>query len=334
MTTPTPLGNYPSTPGGPTTGGNISPPQPLPSGGTLPGLASQVASTSAQPLIPTTPIMGGLVQSSKDEFATWTGGKPLADWSGLHPSSSTKLRVPTQARPTSVSSSAKAYGYRTAGFETKFFAKDKDFMSFSRKVLRHLEDHGMDTISFLPDPLDKNEMISVVKNHARFSLEYAQQEYAKLKNSMDTYDTSNHEAAVTFLRNTLDPDLEELLDTRMDEDEAFPIAWLRLTDLVVSSSIDKFETIKDRIKKRLPSQYKGEDIIKLSQDFQTDAKELTIAGQYDHNLTLKILQILLLAGGDGSEAAGYRHELRNLETKLNATLKLVATMEKSDATKY
>ena len=334
MTTPTPLGNFPTTPGGPATGGNLLPPQPPPSGGTLPGVALQMASFSAQPMIPTTPIMGGLVQSSKDEFAAWMGGKPLVDWSGLHPSSSTKLHVPTQAHPTSVSLSAKAYGYHTTGFETKFFTKDKDFMSFSRKVPRHLEDHGMDTISFLPDPLDKNKMISVVKNHARFSLEYAQVEYKKIKNSMDAYDISNHEVAMTFLCNSLDPDLEELLDTHMDEDEAFPIAWLCLMDLIVSSSINKFETIKDRIKKCLPSQYKGQDIIKLSQDFQTDAKELTIAGQYDHNLTLKILQIFLLAGGNGSEAARYHHKLCNLETKLNATLKLVATMEKSDATKY
>ena len=154
-------------------------------------------------------------------------------------------------------------------------------------------------------------------------------EYDKLKNSLDAYDIANHEAAVTFLCNSLDPDLEELLDTRMHEDDAFPIAWLHLMDLILSSSIKKFESIKERIKKCLTSQYKGEDIIKLSQDFQTDAKELTIAGQYDHNLTLKMLNIFLLAGGNSHEADAYCHKLRNMETKLNATLKLVATMHQN-----
>ena len=56
--------------------------------------------------------------------------------------------------------------------------------------------------------------------------------------------------------------------------------------------------------------------------------------QYDHNLTLKILMIFLLVGGDGHEANMYHHELCNLETKLNATLKIVATMKKSDVAKY
>ena len=110
--------------------------------------------------------------------------------------------------------------------------------------------------------------------------------------------------------------------------------WLHLTDLVLSSSVDKFEGIKEQIKKHLPSQYKGEDIIKLSQDFQTNPKELIIAGQYDHNLTFKMLKIFLLAGGNSYEADMYHHKLQNMEMKLNVALKLVATMDKSDATKY
>ena len=109
MMIPTPLGNFLTTPGGPAMGGNPLPPQPSPSGGTLPGVALQETVILAQQLTPTHPLMGGLVWSSKDEFAIWTGGKPLADWSGLHPSSPMMLCVPHQARPTSVSSSAKAY---------------------------------------------------------------------------------------------------------------------------------------------------------------------------------------------------------------------------------
>jgi hypothetical protein len=45
---------------------------------------------------PRTPIMGGVIQSSKDEYAAWTGGKPKADWSGLDPTGVTVMRVLTQ----------------------------------------------------------------------------------------------------------------------------------------------------------------------------------------------------------------------------------------------
>ena len=52
-----------------------------------------------------------------------------------------------------------------------------------------------------------------------------------------------------FLCNSLAPDLEDILNTCMDEDKAFPIVWLHLMDLIVSLSIDKFEMIKEHIKK-------------------------------------------------------------------------------------
>ena len=56
-----------------------------------------------------TPIMGGIIQSLKDEYAAWTGGKPKANWSGLDPTGVTVMRVLTQVQPTYMSSSCKAY---------------------------------------------------------------------------------------------------------------------------------------------------------------------------------------------------------------------------------
>ena len=71
----------------PITQGTPQPPSGPPSGSS-PAVALQQAlpsaSTSAMTIIqPTTPIMGGLFLSSKDEYAAWTGGKPKPDWMGL-----------------------------------------------------------------------------------------------------------------------------------------------------------------------------------------------------------------------------------------------------------
>jgi hypothetical protein len=41
------------------------------------------------PLIPTKPIMGDVVQLTRDEYAAWTGGKPNSTWTGLDASSVT-----------------------------------------------------------------------------------------------------------------------------------------------------------------------------------------------------------------------------------------------------
>jgi hypothetical protein len=43
-------------------------------------------SMSILPLVPVHPIMGGMFQTSKDEFTRWTGGKPNIGWTALDPS--------------------------------------------------------------------------------------------------------------------------------------------------------------------------------------------------------------------------------------------------------
>jgi hypothetical protein len=260
--------------------------------------------------------MGGVIQSSKDEYAAWTGGKPKADWSGLDPTGVTVMRVPTQVRPTYVSSSCKAYLHRVTGLVTKLAVSGADFRLFCTKVNDHLEDTGMDSISYLPDPHDRMNMISVVTNYSRFTLEYVISTWKGFKGLLDPYDQANNQAAIKFLRASVDAELDRLLHERMDVQDSFVVVWMRLVKLVVTSSVEKYDRIKERIKARLPSHYKGQDIIQLSQAFQEDARELALACQYDHNLTLKMLQIFISAGGDGLEAEDYRHPLRTKRDEL------------------
>ena len=47
----------------------------------VPPVATTTASSSA--FCPKVPTMGGLIQVKHDVYSAWTGGKPLADWTGL-----------------------------------------------------------------------------------------------------------------------------------------------------------------------------------------------------------------------------------------------------------
>ena len=325
MSTPIAQG-VPQPPSGPPSG---------PSPGVAPQQASPTASTTATTIVrPTTPIMGGLFLSSKDEYAAWTGGKPKPDWTGLDSSAPVSMCSPNQIRPMYATSQVKGYNLRIQGLETKLTQKDGDFLDFTVLIFDRLENTGMDSVSYLPDPLAPTTMVSVVKNFARFTLEYVKRESADLTTMWDEYDRQNDQAAVRFLLNSLHDDLRKLIQTRKEDDDSFTVVWLRLVDIIMTSSVERYDSIKTRIKGRKPSDYPGEDIVLLSQDFQTDAQELEIGGKYDHDLTLKILQIFLTAGGDGREAEDYRHPLRNLQDQLSTALIKVATMEREAATKY
>ena len=115
--------------------------------------------------------MGGLFLSSKDEYATWTGGKPKPDWMGLDSSAPASMCSPNQIRPMYVTLQVKGYNLRIEGLKTKLTQKDGDFLDFTVLIFDRLENTGMDSVSYLPDPLAPSTMVSVVKNFARFMME-------------------------------------------------------------------------------------------------------------------------------------------------------------------
>eukprot|EP00978_Attheya_sp_CCMP212_P000440 scaffold878_cov28-Attheya_sp.AAC.1 len=71
-----------------------------------------------------------------------------------------------------------------------------------------------------------------------------------------------------------------------------------LIDEFQSTSIEHYDSLKDTIRKLSIHQYAGQNVSDLVEAFKVAAKELTIAGQYDHNYTLKMLKAFLAAGGE------------------------------------
>jgi hypothetical protein len=82
-----------------------------------------------------------------------------------------------------------------------------------------------------------------------------------------------------------------------------------LLQTIQSTSVEVYELLKKSIKDHKPTQYAGQNLSKLVEDFRDDAKKLTIAGFYDHGLTLTMLKIFLEAGGDGRCAENYRYKI-------------------------
>lgn len=59
--------------------------------------------------------------------------------------------------------------YRTMGITPKF-ARNSDLLTFQKMVMDHLTQHGMDTITYLVDPVDKSNTVTIVSKHAQFTL--------------------------------------------------------------------------------------------------------------------------------------------------------------------
>jgi hypothetical protein len=174
-------------------------------------------------------------------------------------------------------------------------------------------------------------MISVVKSHPRFTLSSVRVHSKTFKTLFDEYDRMNDKAAKLFLVNSLSTELGALITKKMETDDTFTVVWMLILQSIQSTSIEKYEKIKSRIKARDPSSYAGQNLATLGEHFIDDATLLEIAGQYDHNLTLHMVKIFLTAGGEGKLAEDYRHEVRSLKKRVSDALLAIQFMTKEDA---
>ena len=177
----------------------------------------------------------------------WVGGEPKHDWTELNNVSPTSI-TPTQFRPNRITEQAKSRKYRIGGLSTKF-SRSSDLLTFQKKVTKHLKEHGMDTIAYLQSPTDPNKVVSVVEHHALFS----PKDGAKLGNDQkvdpnkyDRYCHDNDRHAKEFLIDSLDEELEKQIYENCDDEDSFITVWFNLINLVKSTSVTRFDKIKDR----------------------------------------------------------------------------------------
>ena len=92
---------------------------------------------------------------------------------------------------------------------TDKFDKTSDRQTFVTDVMTRFKDTGMDTITYLRDPVEDSKMISVVTMNARFTLESVTKLIEPQVKLYDSYDLKNDRAAVKFLLASLEPTLRK-----------------------------------------------------------------------------------------------------------------------------
>ena len=264
--------------------------------------------------MPTKPVMGGIQKQSDTSNMAWTGGKPRVGWTELEDPNPSSI-IATQIRSPSVSLETKALYHRTTGLEPKF-TRESDLLTFQKKMMDHMIRYGMDTITYLPDPTDPTQVISVLSEHAQFTLKEAKtSEKSKQQGCYDQYDHANVRDSKTLLLNSLDESVLTQMYENCDDDETFIVHWMNLMLIVGSISIERFDRIKDSIKARKIQNYAGENVEAISTDYVSEWKRLHGARMYDHGLTLTMLKTIMESGNED-----FRYGLRSLKDKLNKKL--------------
>ena len=287
-------------------------------------MTSKIA-TPKSPFKPPDPKMGGLVQVKHDAYSAWTGGKPKADWSELE-ETSPEYKQTTQLRPMLDDS---GFSKRCKGFEDKF-SKNGNLYKFQRCLIDHLKIMGMDTITYLPDPADNDQMVNVITDHTRFTQAYVRSaapiQYAKY----DVYDRSNDRAAHLMFVDSLNKTLKGEIQDRIPDEPSFLEVWMLFIQTLQSDSMERFKDMEKEVRSLQPQQFSGQNIAEMCLSIIKRCKGLTAAGVYDHQLNSKIIQNLLLADGNNQ----YKFALLQQQEKLNEALQVVRFMTKLEANEY
>ena len=242
---------------------------------------------------PSDPLMGAYKESYEgagDWFVT-SGGKPLADWSGLDPKADNPDGNYRQQRPISASSQRKLNKEIIEGLSPQF-KLGFNINDFRDDVNRHLEKCGLDTIAYLPSIRNDTEVANVVTEYPRFvgSLSKSLTVARTIKENYDQFDRDNSNLATEFLLNSLDSTLKKRVYQVTKKGDTFACYWMNLMKVMVSISSKHYEDVRGKVRSCSPKAYSQENISQMVQDVLIHISELECAGQYDPQLTLTMIK--------------------------------------------
>jgi hypothetical protein len=242
------------------------------------------------------------------------GGAPKRDWSGIEDPSA-RLLSEACYRSLDPITGQKAAHYRTKPLSKKF-EKSMKLSDFRTKVMEHLKEYGLDTLTYLPDPGNTIDVLSVVYYHARFTgdMDKSFKFCNDCKKYYDSWDKKNDHDAKKFLLGSLSDKTREKFKPFHSNEDTFAGTWLRLVQHLVTTTSKTYDDKKKEIRQLIPQQFAGQNIETMATKYIELADEISYAGHYSHGLTLNMVDGFLQA--DQDLAGTFHYQINVLREKV------------------
>ena len=309
----------------------VPPPPPTPTAGSnLPTTPTTTVYQPAPPPKPRDPVMGTTEETflgSKEYYYAF-GGEPNSTWTGLQQSTQ-RLLNDLCFRPLDPVSGQKSSVIRTKGLANKF-TKQQKLTIFQKEIWKHLVKHGLDTISYLQDPHNNNNCLSVINHHARFisDMNHSENLSKQFQSKFDTWDKKHDYEARTFFYASLSSSILLGFESFTNETDSFATVWLKFIKYLTTTTSKTYDNMRQSIRSLRPQQFQGQNIESMAEQFVTLSTELDQAGHFDHNLTLNMVDGFLCAAKDAKGT--FHHTLNDLRSKVQTCIQQTLFMAKED----
>ena len=237
-----------------------------------------------------------------DNEGAWCGGEPQdLTWKA----SKNEGPFSILCYRTGPNTGLRAYTQRVTGTSTKFKKEvsDYDLHTFSNDVSRHLKNHGMDSIFWIPDK--KYMLRNIIFQHSLFTIDRVithvksyqtyidtdvtmpgdTQVVTQLLRVFDKYDIDNLNAAREFLLSSIDPNMKKMINPFITDTTTGPEIWMRIVSEFQSTSIQRLDHVRKQLESVKLKQFKGENVKGYADHVSILCKDL----DYGHRLPETIL---------------------------------------------
>ena len=289
-----------------------------------------VTAPPTPPVKPTDPRMGTAVetyQGSGNYYLSF-GGIPEADWSGIAVKNADMISD-LCFRSLDPGQNQKSVQYRTRALRIKLSGK-KNLKEFQEEVWKHLTKYGLDTLAYLPDPMDESRVLNVIENHAKFTgdTEKAFQLAEQFMARFDQWDKKHDNECKAFLLDSLDSELYKGFKPFYKRDTSFASTWLSLVTYLLTTNSTTFDKLKNKIKELHPKHFPGQNIELMSAEYIKLSDELENAGHFENSLLLNMVNGFLSADVDSKMT--FHFQLNSIYKRVEAIQKKTTFMSKED----
>ena len=296
-------------------------------------LKSTIKYVTAPPTKPTDPNMGSAVETYKGSgnYYLSFGGIPKADWSGIAVGNDS-IVSDLCYRSLDPGQSQKSVQYRTRPLKIKLVGK-KNLKEFQEEVWKHLTKYGLDTLAYLPDPMDKTKVLNVVEHHAKFTgdTEEAFKLAQEFKDKFDDWDKKHDNECKTFLLDSLDSELYKGFKPFCQQQMSFAGTWLCLITYILTTNSTTFDKLKERIRGLHPKYFPGQNIELMSAEYIKLSDELENAGFFENSLLLNMVNGFLNAEVDNKMT--FHFQMNSLCKRVEEVQRKTTFMTKMDQDK-
>ena len=146
---------------------------------------------------------------------------------------------------------------------------------------------------YLPDPIDDQLMVNVVKNHSIFlgSPDSTIRKMLEQAEKFDDFDCKNSKVLATYFFDSLSPKLQSHLNLLVEPEEKdlFTCVWIRVLSKVSKVSSSFYDELKTKVKQVKPNAFSRENIEEWYKALLPDLDQLLQGGKYEHVITEHIL---------------------------------------------